>query len=55
MKKLKYSSEQIRQALACLNSFQLSGIDNAKMVCLIENILQNPIEEEKENGDRECS
>lgn len=57
MRKFKYSMEQMRQALACLNSLSISGIENAKKVCMMESILQNPIEVEgeNENGSGECS
>jgi len=51
---MKYTTTQIQSALSLLNQISVKGIDNCKRICLIEQILQNPEEEEeKENGN--CS
>ena len=52
---MNYTETQIQSALQLLNNVSVKGIENCKRICMIEQILQNPIkgEGEKENGN--CS
>lgn len=50
---ITYAETQIQSALTLLNQISVKGIENCKRICLIEQILQEPIMEEKDDGD--CS
>lgn len=47
---MKYTEIQIQSVLQLLNQIGVKGIDNCKRICMIEQILQNPIMEGKD-GD----
>ena len=47
---LKYTEMQIKSALTLLNQISTKGINNCQRICMIEQILQNPITEEKDDG-----
>lgn len=49
--KMRYTKTAINSALTLLNDLELKGCENAKRVVLIENILRNPIKEEKTDGE----
>lgn len=50
---LKYPQTAIESALTLLNQISVRGIDNCKRICMIEQILQEPITEGINDGD--CS
>lgn len=50
---IKYTTTQIQSALTLLNQISVKGIENCKRICLIEQILQEPITEDNDDGD--CS
>lgn len=47
---MRYTTTQIQSAMALLNQIETKGVDNCKRICMIEQILQNPIMEGKD-GD----
>lgn len=50
---ISYSETQIQSALTLLNEVSTKGIENAKRIVMIEQILQHPTREETEdNGKR---
>ena len=49
---MTYGETQIKSVLALLNQISVKGIDNCQRICMIEQILQNPIMEGK---DGECN
>lgn len=53
---ISYSETQIQSALTLLNEISTKGIENAKRIVMIEQILQHPTREETEdngNGSKE--
>lgn len=50
---IRYTETQIQSALTLLNEISTKGIENARRIIMIEQILQRPVREEKENGN--CS
>ena len=50
---IRYTETQIQSALTLLNEISTKGIENARRIIMIEQILQSPVREEKENGN--CS
>ena len=50
---MQYTDTQIQSALALLNEISTKGIENAKRIVMIEQILQHPIREEKDGNDSE--
>lgn len=50
---ISYTETQIQSALTLLNEISTKGIENAKRIVMIEQVLQHPTREEKENGN--CS
>ena len=49
---ISYSETQIQSALTLLNEVSTKGIENAKRIVMIEQILQHPTREETEDGKR---
>ena len=47
-----YTDEAINGALVLLNSMEIKGIENAKRVVMIDQILRNPMED-KNNGSKD--
>lgn len=45
---MKYLETQIQSVMMLLNNMDVKGLDNAKRVCAIAQILQNPIKEEND-------
>lgn len=52
---MRYSVTQIQSVLNLLNQIDVKGIKNCKRICLIEQILQYPKEEEGEKENGNCS
>lgn len=48
---LRYDQTAIQSVLTLLNQVNVKGIDNCKRICMIEQILQEPIMEDKNDGD----
>ena len=51
---MRYTRTAIQGALTLLNQLETHGIENAKIIVLISNVLNNPIVE-KENDDGNSS
>ena len=49
---MTYTSEAIQGALTLLNNIETHGIENAKRIVMIAQILQNP-EKEKDDGSKD--
>lgn len=47
---LAYPQTAIKSVLTLINQINVRGIDNCKRICMIEQILQTPITEEKDDG-----
>ena len=47
---LKYTEMQIQSALTLLNQISTKGLENARRVVMIEEILQHPTGEEKDSN-----
>ena len=45
-----YTETQIQSALTLLNEISTKGINNAKRIVMIEEILQHPVREEKDSN-----
>jgi len=48
---MTYTEEAIKGALMLLNNIETHGIENAKRIVMIEQILQNPMEEKHDGKD----
>ncbi len=49
---VSYKKENIQKAFSLLNSLEIRGIDNARRIAVISEILNNP-EEEKQDGSKD--
>ena len=47
---IKYKNDDIVQVLNLLNSIEVKGLDNCRRLLIIEQVLQNPVREEKKDG-----
>ena len=50
---MKYTEEAIGAALQLINSIDITGVENAKRIVMLDQILRNP-EKEESNGTAGC-
>lgn len=51
---MKYTVDAIQAALTLINSIEFNGVENAKRIVMLDQILRSP-EKEEEHGTERCS